>query len=164
VKRLGGFPLVLKVLGYCGGIGTMRVDSFAALFSSVDYILAQGVNPLLASYIEDAIHWRLTVVGTDVVAGYRNTPRPDDFRTSSSKSQSDYFVDLPDHLRKMATEAVRAIRLEFGGVDILEHPSGRLYLLEVNFPCNFARAEEVAGINVTGRMVDYLVEKARSRR
>jgi len=51
----------------------MRVDSFAALFSLVDYILVQGVNPLLASYIEGAIHWRLTVVGTDVVAGYRNT-------------------------------------------------------------------------------------------
>jgi RimK-like ATP-grasp domain len=162
VTRLGGFPVILKVLGYSLGLGTVRVDSFAALFSSIDYLLAKGECPLMASYIEDAIHWRLIVVGTEVVAGYRNTLREDDFRTSASEAPSDYFLDLPENLREMASKAVLTARLEFGGVDILEHPSGRLYLLEVNFPCYFGHAEEVAGINVAGRMVEHLVAKARS--
>lgn len=57
--------------------------------------------------------------------------------------------------------AVRALRYEFGGVDILEHPTGRLYLLESNFPCYFATPQEVIGTDVAGAMLEYLVEKSR---
>ena len=59
----------------------------------------------------------------------------------------------------LAVSAVQAIRRELGGVDILEHPSGRLYLLEANFPCYFPQAQVVAGIDVAGAMVDHLLTK-----
>jgi glutathione synthase/RimK-type ligase-like ATP-grasp enzyme len=63
-------------------------------------------------------------------------------------------------LEDAAVRAVHALRVEHGGVDLLEHPSGRLYLLEANFPCYYPQAQRIGGIDVAGAMVDYLLEKA----
>ena len=66
----------------------------------------------------------------------------------------------PDGLEELAVRAVHSIRREFGGVDVLEHPSGRLYLLEANFPCYFGQAQDVIGVDIAGAMVEELQAKA----
>ena len=43
-------------------------------------------------------------------------------------------------------------------VDVLEHPSGRLYLLEANSPCYFPQAEEY-GADVAGALLEYLLSQ-----
>lgn len=160
VEAMGGYPVVLKVQGSSRGIGVMRVDSAASLYSVVDYALAQGATPLLSAFVADAVHWRVTVVGARAVAAYRNITEDNDFRTYGSDAAEDY-TDSPDpDLAGLAVRAVATLRFEFGGVDILEHPSGRLYLLESNFPCFFAQPQTVAGIDVAGPMVDHLAAKA----
>jgi len=55
---------------------------------------------------------------------------------------------------------LQALRLELGGVDILEHASGRRYLLEANFPCYFALPETIAGVDVSGALIEHLVAKS----
>ena len=159
VASVGGLPVVVKVLGYSRGIGTMRADSLPALFSLVDYLLAQGVAPFLCEFIDRAVHWRVTVIGDRAVAAYRNVQEEDDFRTYGSEDPVDFTATVPDALAAVAVGAVRALRLEFGGVDILEAPDGRLYLLEANYPCFFAQAQTVAGIDIAGMMVDHLLGK-----
>ena len=61
-------------------------------------------------------------------------------------------------------EVLKEIRVrehrEFGGVDLLRHPGGRWYLLEVNMPCYYPHAQEVAGVDIAGAMVDHLHAKA----
>ena len=161
VATLGGLPVVVKLPGGSRGIGTMRVESFAALFSLTDLLMAQGQTVSLAAYVPDAVHWRVTVVGRRAVAMYRNITDPDDFRTSGSMDPADFTADPPAGIADLAIRAVAAQRLEFGGVDILEHESGRLYVLEANFPCYFAHAQLVAGIDVAGAMLDHLITKAR---
>lgn len=161
VAALGGLPVVVKLPGWSRGVGTMRADSFATVFSLLDILLAQGQVPSLLAYVPDAVHWRVTVVGTRAVAMYRNVMEPDDFRTSASTDPRDVTADPPAAIADLAVRAVAAQRLEFGGVDILEHASGRLYLLEANFPCYFAHAQTVANIDVAGAMLDHLIAKAR---
>lgn len=160
VDRLGGFPIVVKCLGGSGGIGVMRVESFPALFSLTDYLLAQGVSPLLCTYIEDATHWRVIVVGNHAIAAYRNLLEIDDFRTYAGTDPADYHQAVPPMIAEVAIQAVHALRLEHGGVDILEHKSGRVYVLEVNYPCYFPPAQQVLGIDIAGTMLDHLLVKA----
>jgi hypothetical protein len=160
VEHLGGFPVVLKVSGGEGGVGVMRADSYPALFSICDYALSQGQHPLLMSYVPDATHWRVVVVGERAVAAYRNTTNPDDFRTYSGDDPADYTAEPSQALGALAVKAARALRLEFAGVDVLEHASGRLYVLEANFPCYFPQAQLVAGIDIAGAMLDHLIAKA----
>jgi len=159
VERLGGLPIIIKCPGASRGIGVMRADSFSTLFSLVDYVLSRGTVPYLAAYIDSATHWRVVVVGKRAVAAYRNIVEDDDFRTYAADDPTAYTSQVPEALATIACRAVEALRLEHGGVDILEHPSGRLYLLEVNFPCYFPQAQLVGGIDVAGEMVEYLLAK-----
>lgn len=160
VEQLGGLPVVVKALGYSRGVGTIRADSLASLFSIVDYALVGGGRPLLTSYVPDAVHWRLVVVGDQVVSTYRNVTDDDDFRTSGSDELEDYLATPPEGANELAIRACHALRHAHGGVDVLEHPSGRLYVLEANFPCYYATAQLEAGVDVAGPMVDYLLDRA----
>ncbi len=161
VERLGGLPVVVKVMGGSRGIGVMTATTLPALFSLVDYLFNLGVTPYLMAYVGDAVHWRVVVVGDRAVAAYRNTTDEDDFRTYAGSSLADYFAEVRPDLAALSVRAVQGIRRETGGVDLLEHPSGRLYLLEANFPCYFPQAQLVAGIDIAGMMVDHLIAKSR---
>lgn len=58
----------MKALGHSRGVGVIRADSLASLFSIVDFALAENNRPLLTSYVPDAVHWRFVVVGDRAVA------------------------------------------------------------------------------------------------
>jgi len=160
VIRLGGFPIIVKVPGHSCGVGTMRVDSFPSLISLVDLLVARNLLPELHAYVPDAIHWRLTVVGRRVVSAYKNALRPDDFRTRISEDPRDYHSEVGPGLVRFAVRAVEALRVEFGGVDVLEHASGRLYFLEANFPAYFANAQQRGGHDIAGAIIEHLLTKA----
>jgi hypothetical protein len=161
VDELDGFPVVVKFHGGEGGIGVLRADSAAALYSIVDYGLAKGAMPSVSAYIPDATHLRVIVIGDRAFTAYRNVTAGGDFRTYGSQDPDDYDLPISDELGALAVAAVQALRLELGGVDILEHASGRRYLLEANFPCYFALPETIAGVDVSGALVEHLMEKSR---
>jgi glutathione synthase/RimK-type ligase-like ATP-grasp enzyme len=160
VDWLGGFPVIVKWLGRSRGIGVLRVDSFPALFSLMDYAAAGSVPPLLCQYIADAIHFRLVVIGRQVVVGYRNAQEPDDFRSYGSEDVADYIIPIDPGMADLAVRATDALQIEMAGVDILRSPDGKLYLLEANFPCYFAQAQYAIGVDVAGMMINYLLTKA----
>ena len=114
----------------------------------------------MCAYVGDAVHWRVVVVGARAVAACRNTPEPDDFPASASIDASDSFREVPPALAEVAIRAVHALRCELGGVDILEHASGRLFVLEANFPWDFPQVQQAAGIDIAGMMVEHLLAKA----
>jgi glutathione synthase/RimK-type ligase-like ATP-grasp enzyme len=162
VERMGGFPVILKFPGFSRGIGVTRIDSLPSLFSIVDYTLSSSSSALLCAYVHPATHWRAVVVGDRVVSHYRNVTDQDDFRTSGSEQGEDYRVPAPSGLEEAAVAAVHALGHEFGGVDILEHSSGRLYVLESNNPCYFASGQLAIGTDVSGAMIEYLLQKSKS--
>ncbi|MDC2888192.1 ATP-grasp domain-containing protein [Psychrosphaera algicola] len=162
VEQLGGYPVILKVLGYSGGVGVMKLESAQSLYSVIDFVCANGTAPLLSSFIPDAVHWRCVVVGEKVVAAYINPPDKGDFRTYGTTDKNEVFEGAGTEIDALAIKAVSVLGYEFGGVDILRHPSGRCYVLEANFPCYYAHAQEIGGIDVAGKIVDYLAEKAGS--
>jgi len=159
VDWLGGLPVVVKIPGGEGGVGVILVESLATLFSLVDYFIGVGRCPYLMTYVPDALHWRVLVVGDEAVAAYVNPIAPDDFRSVACADPADVTTEIDARLADTAVAAVRVLRTEFGGVDILAHQSGRLYLLESNFPCYFAHAQLLAGVDVAGRMIDHLLAK-----
>jgi hypothetical protein len=159
LEALGGLPVVVKILGFSGGQGVIRVDSLVTLRSLLGALLAQGNSPLLCAYVPDAVHWRVFVVGDKAVGGYRNVMDQGDFRTSASDNPDDYRAELPPEVCTIAVAAARAIEFELAGVDILSHPSGRHYLLEANFPCYFGHAQE-NGQDIAGALLDHLLDKS----
>lgn len=160
VDALGGLPIVMKFANTSGGVGVIRIDTLAGLFSTMDHARASGRMPVLMAYVADAIHWRCIVVGDRVVGYYRNRTDPDDFRTHASDDPADYRDPPRPEIMDSAVRSARAIDVEFGGVDLLEDPHGNHFVLECNFPCYFARAQLVGGHDVGGAMIDWLLKKA----
>ncbi len=160
VERVGGFPVIVKMLGYSNGIGVMRVDSMPALLSLLDYELRQGANPLLIQYIPDAANWRLIVLGERVIAWYCKSPLANDFRAQVTGRQIEFTPVPSAAMQAVAARATQALNLEFAGIDLLEQPDGKFFLLEANFPCYFMHAQEFGGVDVAGLMLDHLAAKA----
>lgn len=158
VNLLGGFPVIVKIPGSEGGKGVIRVDSYAALFSLLDYV---GTSPILMEYFEHVVSYRLIVIGDHVVACEARHAGPGDFRTNSTGSDSIGAVAAPPAAIEMALKAAQVLRVEFGGIDILENQDQKLLLAELNFPCYFADQQRDSGIDIAGAMLDHLIEKSR---
>lgn len=163
VERLGGYPVVVKANGGEGGVGVMRADNEPSLRGIVDYLVrGQGKVPTLSAYIPEALHYRVIVVEERAVACYENPIREGDFRSAPSDDGAAYQAEVPGALAAPAILATRAQRLRFGGVDLLRHPSGRVYVLEVNFPCYFPQATLGGNLDVAGPLLDALLHRART--
>jgi hypothetical protein len=160
VERLGGFPVVVKVIGRSSGIGVMLAESMPSLRSQVDFVIAQGHNPLLCQFIRDAVHWRIIVLGGRAIASYRNKQIADDFRSCGSTDRADVAAPPPAEALQVSVRAAAMCGHEFAGVDVLEDPSGKVWFLEANFPCYYPHAQLHGGVNIAGQMVDFLAAKA----
>ncbi|MGI4875550.1 MAG: ATP-grasp domain-containing protein [Janthinobacterium lividum] len=160
VDYLGGFPLVVKVAGGTLGTGVMRADSWPALLSLVDYLVATGTEFMLREYLESTGSGRLMVIGDRVVGALEYDNLPTDFRTNAAGGPPPRLTRFAPAVEALAVAATQAVGAELAGVDVLLDQAGRAYLLEINLPCGFATFPKL-GVDVPGMLVDYLTAKAK---
>lgn len=160
VKKLGGFPIVLKVVGGSRGLGVMKVETLSALFSFVDFLIDSHKKILLMEYLPSKFSARVIVVGDRVVGMIEYQNRNDDFRSNEAKSPKVIAKKFPQKIQDMAVAAVKARGLELGGVDLLIHGQ-KAYIAEVNFPCNFARAQKILKKDIAAEMISHLLAKVK---
>lgn len=159
VEWLGGFPVVVRVDSGEGGDGVLLAESMRALRGLADLFVSRGLGGRMATFVPDATHWRLIVVGDRVVTAYRNPTRAGDFRSEPASDPADYGLSPAPEMADLAIRAAAVSGTHFAGVDVLEHPSGRLYLLEANFPCYFPQAESFGAADVSGAIVSFLLAR-----
>lgn len=161
VRYLGGFPVVIKVVGGSRGTGVIRVDSMAALYSITDYLDAIESKYVLRQFINVNDSGRLIVLGDEVIASVQYRASGHDFRSNSRLSATKVFEKkYPQDVQKYAIIATKSMGLEFGGVDVLIDEDGQPYILEINFPFGFPEAQKVTGIDIAKKMVAHLKEKS----
>jgi len=162
VDYLGGFPVVLKALGKTHGVGVMRLDSFESLASVLDYIESVGRHKLvLQEFVDHEVQARLIVLGGEVIASHENKVVKGDFRTNAGGDdvRERKVRDFEPEVCDAAIAAVGFLDLEFGGVDVLIDKSGKAHIAEVNFPCFFGRTQMLTEIDISGMMLDFLMQK-----
>lgn len=161
VEALGGFPIIVKSSGGSHGEGVMKVDSINSLRSVIGFISDDhSADLVLRKFIKSARHLRLVVLGDEVLDTIEYNTQVDDFRTNAVAVPTVVARnDIEDDMKQIAVDAVAALGLEFGGVDLLIDEHGKAYVAEVNFPCNFARNQLNTGADIAGHMVDYLMNK-----
>ena len=71
VEYLGGFPIVLKVVGGTRGIGTIKAESWHGLLSMADYLVGIGARFILRQFIDAEFGVRAMVIGNDVKHDFR---------------------------------------------------------------------------------------------
>jgi len=163
---LGGFPVIVKILGGTHGIGVIRVDSKESLLSLADFLNKEGIYAIMRQYIKHRKQARLVVLGNEVIASHINFSSFD-FRTNVGKNihrKRESFV-FPKKIQDIAIKAVKSCELEFGGVDILfEEETNEPHIAEINFPFYFPTTQKLTGVDIAGKMIDYLMEKSKKQK
>ncbi len=161
VEQLGGFPIIVKSSGGSHGEGVMKVDSMTSLRSILGFVTeAESALFVLREFVTGARHLRLIVIDGKVIDVIEYDVQPDDFRTNAVAVPTVVERnDIDESTKQIAVDAVEALDLEFGGVDILISDDNKPYVAEVNFPCNFARNQLNTGTDISGQLVRHLMSK-----
>jgi len=161
VDYLGGFPVIIKAQGGQNGRGVIKIDSIDSLKSILDYLLLKNDSYVLRKFIKHKEQIRLIVVGDKVVAYHTNLATKD-FRSNASIENRQRIVkNYSQEIYDIGVIAINSCGFEFGAVDILiEEDSQKPYLAEVNMPAFFPRTQELTNIDISGQMLDYLIQKS----
>ena len=163
IKRVGGFPVVLKTISGSLGKGVVIVESRRSLLSALDMILTQEHWRILLvqEFVEEAEgkDIRVFVVDGKVVASMERTAAVGDFRSNIHAGGVGQFADLSPEEERLALEATAVLGLDFSGVDLLRTKHGPV-VMEVNANPGLEGITDATGVDVAGAIIDFAVKKA----
>lgn len=161
VEHLGGFPIILKVTGGTRGIGTIKIDGWQTLISTVDYLVTTGDKFIMREFIHADYGARVMVLGDQIILSSKFYFQEDDFRNAPILSATKYEpFEIDDQTKAICIEAVKSVNLEMAGVDILFDKDLKPYLLEINFPTGFQSFKDNSDY-VLSKMLDHLIAKSK---
>jgi len=159
VKKVGGFPVILKLLSGTQGIGVMIARDENAIESTLDTLWSLGQDILIQECIEESLgrDVRVFVVGEKIIGAMRRQARIGEFRSNIHRGGIGTAVDLTDTYKELALKAARTLGLEIAGVDMLESKNGPK-VIEVNASPGFEGLEMASGLNVARDILTYCKE------
>ncbi len=157
VERLGGAPVIVKVLEGTQGKGVMLADSAKVAEAIFETLASAKVNVLIQRYIAESkgTDVRAIVIGDEVVAAMRRRGAPGEFRSNVHKGGSTEAFELNDQFRETALRAAQVSGLRVAGVDMLESNEGP-QVMEVNSSPGLQGIEKATGVDVAGAIIDYV--------
>lgn len=159
IELSGGAPLVLKILEGTQGVGVVLLDSEKAAKSVLDAFYGMDVNLLVQEFIEEAggADIRALVVGGKVVGAMKRQGAEGDFRSNLHQGGSATAHKLTRKERATAIAAAKALGLGVCGVDMIPSNRGPL-VMEVNSSPGLEGIEKSTGIDIAGKVMDYIEE------
>lgn len=152
------FPLLIKRNDSTQGVGVERVWDSATALSRIAELHAGEQPFLLQEFIAEAggEDLRLLVVDGKVIAAMKRRAAPGDFRANIHLGgEASHHVPTSVEAA-MAIQATALLELDVAGVDIIPSRRGPL-VLEVNACPGFEALERVSGVDVAGKMLDFLI-------
>jgi ribosomal protein S6--L-glutamate ligase len=166
IDKVGGLPCIAKLQSGSQGAGVMILNDELAASTSLQSFSKAGINVILQEKIateNPTFDIRAYVVGDEVVAAYKRFAVDGDFRSNYSISKSGEKVKLTEEEINMAIKASKAIGLNVSGVDIMRDKDGKPYLIEVNGNASLKGIETITGIDVAGKIIDYVEQQYKKR-
>jgi len=165
-RRIGKFPMVMKLLQGAQGIGVMLGHDRSSVESVMATLLEFDKDLILQEFVKEAsgTDVRILVCGGRVVAAMRRTAKKGEFRANVHRGGfGEKITRLPKRYERMALVAAKAVGLDIAGVDVLETAAGPV-LLEVNSSPGFQELEKSTRINVAEKMIAMAMRKGAGRR
>jgi ribosomal protein S6--L-glutamate ligase len=156
IERIGGAPVVIKLLEGTQGVGVILADSVKVAEAIIETLHSARQNVLVQRFVAESRgrDIRAFVVGDRVVASMRRTAQGTEFRSNVHRGGTTEQVFLDDTYRETAVRAAQIMGLRVAGVDMLEGADGPL-VMEVNSSPGLEGIEGATGLDVAGAVVDY---------
>ncbi|MCA8918815.1 MAG: 30S ribosomal protein S6--L-glutamate ligase [Planctomycetes bacterium] len=160
IERVGGAPVIIKLLEGTQGIGVILADSNKIAEAIVETLQSTRQNVLIQNFVEESrgTDVRAFVVGGRVVAAMRRSAKGGEFRSNVHRGGEAKPVTLDPEYERTAVMAAQILGLRVAGVDMLEGKNGP-QLMEVNSSPGLEGIEAATGVDVAGEIIQHIEEQ-----
>lgn len=160
IERVGGAPVVIKLIEGTQGIGVLLAESMKAAESIIELLQSQKQNVLVQKFVAESRgkDIRAFVVGDRVVAAMRRVAQGQEFRSNVHRGGIAEAVELDQQYRETAVRSAQILGLQVAGVDMLEGAKGP-QIMEVNSSPGLEGIESCTELDVAGAIIDYISAK-----
>lgn len=157
IERVGGAPVVIKLIEGTQGIGVLLADTVKSAEAIIELLQSQKQNVLIQKFVAESKgkDIRAFVVGDRVVAAMRRVAQGQEFRSNVHRGGVAEAVELTDEYKETAVRAAQILGLRVAGVDMLEGRTGP-QIMEVNSSPGLQGIETCTGLDVAGTVIDYI--------
>lgn len=161
IQRVGGAPVILKVLEGTQGIGVILAETEKIAGAIVETLQSRDVDVLIQKFVKESKgrDIRALVVGDRVVAAMRRRAVGGEFRSNVHRGGKTEAVVLDPAYERTAVRAAQILGLRMAGVDMLEGDHGPV-IMEVNSSPGLEGIEACTGVDIAGAVIDYTREHA----
>lgn len=157
IERVGGAPVVIKLLEGTQGIGVILAPDRKVAEAIIETLQSTRQNVLIQRFVSESKgrDIRALVVGDRVVAAMRRVAKGDEFRSNVHRGGSVEAVELDEEYKRVAVRSAQIMGLRVAGVDMLEGNEGPL-VMEVNSSPGLQGIEEATKLDIAGSIIDYI--------
>jgi ribosomal protein S6--L-glutamate ligase len=157
IESVGGAPLILKLTSSTQGNGVLLAETKKAAEALINAFRGIGSDFLVQEFIKEAggSDIRCFVVGERVIAAMQRKAARGEYRSNLHRGGTAEVIKLRPEERRLALRAAKVMGLDLAGVDILRSAHGPL-VIEVNSSPGLEGIEGATGINVAGKIIEYI--------
>ncbi len=160
IERVGGAPVVIKLLEGTQGIGVILAPDKKVAEAIIETLQSARQNVLIQRFVAESkgTDVRALVVGDLVVAAMRRKAQGDEFRSNVHRGGTTEAITLDPEVERVAVQAAQIMGLRVAGVDMLEGDDGPL-VMEVNSSPGLEGIETATGLDIAGSIIDYIADQ-----
>ena len=157
IERVGGAPVIIKLIEGTQGIGVLLAETVKAAESIIELLQSQKQNVLIQKFVAESKgkDIRAFVVGDRVVAAMRRVAQGQEFRSNVHRGGIAEAVELTEEYMETAVRAAQILGLRVAGVDMLEGKDGP-QIMEVNSSPGLEGIETCTGLDIAGAVIEYI--------
>lgn len=156
IERIGGAPVIIKLLEGTQGVGVILADSIKIAEAIIETLQTAKQNVLLQSFVAESKgrDVRAFVVGDRVIGAMRRVAQGDEFRSNVHRGGMVESIELDEVFNETAVRAAQIMGLQVAGVDMLEGKDGP-QVMEVNSSPGLEGIERATGKDIAGAIIEY---------
>jgi ribosomal protein S6--L-glutamate ligase len=160
IERVGGAPVVIKLLEGTQGIGVILAPDTKVAEAVIETLQSAKQNVLIQRFVKESKgrDIRALVVGDRVVGAMRRVAQGDEFRSNVHRGGRAEAIDIDPEFERVAVQAAQIMGLRVAGVDMLEGDDGPL-VMEVNSSPGLEGIETSTGLDIAGAIVDFIASQ-----
>lgn len=160
IERVGGAPVVIKLLEGTQGIGVILAPDTKVAEAVIETLQSAKQNVLIQRFVSESKgrDIRALVVGDRVVGAMRRTAIGDEFRSNVHRGGSAQAIEIDAEFERVAVQSAQIMGLRVAGVDMLESDDGPL-VMEVNSSPGLEGIETATELDIAGAIIDYIASQ-----
>lgn len=157
IERVGGAPVIIKLLEGTQGVGVILADSVKVAEAIIETLQTARQNVLVQRFVSESKgkDIRAFVVGDRVIGAMRRVATGTEFRSNVHRGGRTEPVTLDEVYETTAVRAAQIMGLRVAGVDMLEGADGP-QVMEVNSSPGLEGIEAATQLDIAGAIIDYV--------